>query len=180
LEFPYGEWIIFLLTLVTWAQRHPARRFYLTLSLAWLIGRTVDSLMIGVAPWHLNYARLGVILVFWWWAWRKAKRRLSAFLLTLLSLVMMDLFLVNEPGVLLYDKWVFAGLCFLIAWLATASYWGMAAAVAGSVFINQGLMPLVFGGIVSYVDLPDVFIWNFGVLTLTLLGGMKKFIIHNS
>lgn len=173
MEFPYGEGTIFLLTLVTWAQRHPARRFYLSLSLAWLVGRIVDSLMIGEVPWHLNYARLAVILVFWWWAWRKAKRRFSALLLTCLSLALLDLFLVNEPGILLYDQWIFAGLCFSIAWLATASYWGMAAAVAGSIFINQGLILFVFGGIVSYVDLPDAFLWNFSVVSLTLLGGMK-------
>ncbi|MHB8124178.1 MAG: hypothetical protein ACYDEJ_00820 [Desulfitobacteriaceae bacterium] len=173
MELPYGEWTIFLLGLVTWAQRHPTRHLYISLSFAWIVGRIVDSLMIGEVTWHLNYARLAVILVFWWWAWRKAERCLSAFLLTLLSLVLLDLFLVNEPGILLYDKWFFAGLCFLIAWLAAESYWGMAAAVAGSIFINQGIVPFVFGGIVSYVDLPDAFLWNFGVLTLTLLGFIR-------
>ena len=174
MEFPYGELIIFLLALGTWAQRHPARRIYLSLGLAWLVGRIVDSLMIGEVAWHLNYARLAVILVFWWWAWRKAERRFSPLLLTFLSLALLDLFLVNEPGILLYDKWIFAGLCFSIAWLSAASYWGMAAAVAGSIFINQGLILFVFGGIVTYEDIPDAFLWNFGVVTLTIFGFIKS------
>ncbi|MFZ3101607.1 MAG: hypothetical protein WA131_02975 [Desulfitobacteriaceae bacterium] len=174
MEFPYGEATILLLTLVTWTQRHPARRLYLSLCLAWLVGRIVDSLMGGGVPWHLNYARLAVILVFWWWAWQKAERRFSALLLTLLSLVLLDLFLVNEPGILLYDQWISVSLCFLIAWLASASYWGMAAAVAGSVFINQALIPFVFGGIVRYVDLPDAFLWNFGVVSLMIFGFIKS------
>ncbi len=174
MAFPYGELIIFLLALVTWAQRHPTHRFYLLLSLAWLIGRIIDSLIIGAVPWHLNYARLAVMLVFWWYAWNKAERHFSALLLTLLSLVLIDLFLVNEPGILLYDQWIFAGLCFATAWLAAGSYWGMAAAVVGGILLNQGLILYVFGGIVSYVDLPDAFLWNFGVVSLTLLGVIRS------
>jgi hypothetical protein len=170
LEFPYGEGIIFLLTLITWAQRHFLTRLYSMLSLAWLTGRFVDSLIIGEVSWHVNYARMAVILVFWLWAWRKAEGCVLAFIVTLLSLVLLDLFLVNEPGILLYDKWISAGLCFLVAWLAAGSYWGMAAAATGSVLINQGLIMFFFGGIVSHVNLPDAFIWNFGVGVLTLLG----------
>lgn len=173
MEFPYGEGIILVLTLVTWAQKHPSARLYLLLSLAWLIGRIVDSLIIGEVAWHINYARMAVILVFWLWAWRKAKGCVSALILTLLSLVLLDLFLVNEPGILLYEKWVFVGLSLAVSWLTAASYWGMAAAAAGSVLINQGLIMFFFGGIVSHMNLPDTFIWNLGVAALTLLGFIR-------
>lgn len=173
MEFPYGEGIIFLLILVTWGQRHSSARLYSLLGLAWLIGRIADSLIIGEVVWHINYARMAVIMVFWLWAWRKAGECISALLLTLLSLVMLDLFLVNEPGIILYEKWIFAGLSLAVAWLITGSYWGMAAAAAGSTLINQGLIMFFFGGIVNHVSLPDVFIWNIGVAALTLLGFIR-------
>jgi hypothetical protein len=173
LAFPYGEGIIFLLTLVTWAQKHPSVRLYLLLSLAWLIGRIIDFLIIGEGSWHINYARLAVILVFWLWSWHKAERCISALILTLLSLLLLDLFLVNEPGILSYEKWIYAGLSLVVAWLTTGSYWGMAAAAAGSVLINQGLIMFFFGGIVSHVSLPDAFIWNTGVAALALLGVIR-------
>lgn len=173
MEFPYGEGIIFLLTLITWAQRHPSARLFILLSLAWLTGRIIDFLIIGEVAWHINFARIAVILAFWLWARRKAEGCVLAFSLTLLSLVLMDLFLVNEPGILLFEKWISAGLCFAVAWLAAASYWGMAAAVAGSVLLNQGLTMFFFGGIVSHVHLPDEFLWNFGILALTLLGFIR-------
>jgi hypothetical protein len=156
--------------MITWAQRHPSACLFNLLSLAWLIGRFVDFLIIGEAAWHINYARITVILAFWLWAWRKAEGCVLAFGLSLISLVLLDLFLVNEPGILLFEKWISAGLCFSVAWLAAASYWGMAAAVAGSVLINQVLTMFFFGGLVSHLDLPDEFLWNFGVLVLTLLG----------
>ncbi|MDD2234004.1 MAG: hypothetical protein PHZ11_04205 [Desulfitobacteriaceae bacterium] len=183
MQFPYGEGVIFLLTMITWAQRHPSARLFILLSLAWLIGRIVDSLIIGEVVWQINYARLAVILVFWFWARRKAEGCVLAFSLSLLSLVLMDLFLVNEPGILLFEKWISAGLCFVVARLAAATYWEMAAAVAGSMLINQGLIMFFFGGIVSYVAIPDGFLWNFGVLALTLqgliryvrLGGVEHF-----
>lgn len=173
MEFSYGEGIIFLLTLVTWAQKHPSARLYLLLSLAWLIGRNVDFLIIGELSWHINYARIAVILVFWLWAWRKADGYISALILTLSSLLLLDLFLVNEPGILIHENWIFAGLSFAVAWLTTGSYWGMAAAAAGSVLINQGLIIFFFGGIVSHESIPDAFIWNIGVAALTLLGVIR-------
>ena len=173
MNFPYGEWIILFLALVSWTEKKASRRFFLMLLSAWLIGKCVEVVFPLTMPWHWHFARLVVMLAFWGWAWQRAERRILPLLLTSFVLSIETLFLVNEPGVIPYGSWLFTLVLILVAWLTGKSYWGTAAAFTGSILINQALVRLTYEGIVRYADFPDPFVWNFGVGVFAILAGIK-------
>ncbi len=171
--FPYGEWAILFLTLLTWTEKHPSRRFFLMLTVAWLVGKCLELFLPGTMPWHWHFARLAVMLVFWVWALRRTEHRWLPLLFTSLIVGVETLFLVNEPGVVPYISWVFASVLVLVAWLSTKSYWGTAAALTGSTLLNQAFVRFTNDGIVRYADLPNEFVWNFGVGFFTIWAGLN-------
>lgn len=173
MAFPYGEWVIFFLALVSWTEKQVSRRFFLMLLIAWLIGKGVEVVFPATLPWHWHVARLMVMLTFGGWAWLRAERRLLPLLLSSLILSMETLFLVNEPGVLPYEAWFFAGVLVLVAQLTAKSYWGTAAAFTGSLLLNQVFTRISYEGIVRKADFPDPFIWNFGVGLFTGWAGLR-------
>ena len=171
--FPYGEWIIFFLALVTWAEKRVSQRLFLSLTVVWMIGKCLEGFVLTAMPWHWHFARLAVMLFFWRWAWQRAERQIMPLLLTSLTLSMETLFIVNEPGVLPYEPWLFTIVVVLISWLSAKSYWGTAAAFVGSIILNQALVRFTYDGIVRYADLPDPFVWNFGVGFLAIWAGLR-------
>ena len=170
--FPYGEWVILFLTLLAWAEKRTSRKFFLMLTIAWLIGKTLEIVLSVTMPWHWNFARLAVMLVFWVWALRRAKRRFLPLLLTSIIVCVETLFIVNEPGVFPYVSGIFVLVLILVAWLSTKSYWGTTAALTGSELLNQAFVRFTYDGIIRYVDLPNEFVWNFGVGFFTVWAGL--------
>ncbi|MHB1652295.1 MAG: hypothetical protein ACYCVD_07425 [Desulfitobacteriaceae bacterium] len=169
---PYGEWIIFLLTLVSWAENHPSRHLFISLGLAWIMGKLIEG-MVGISWfWHLEYSRLAVMIVFFVWAWNRSSRSVFSFLVPSVILMVKYLLVSNEPGVIPLENWLFAGAVLLTAWLTSQSYWGMAASVTGSILISQLFDLFALGGIISHQNLPDPFLWHFGVAGLALSGLM--------
>lgn len=171
--FPYGEWIILFLTLATWVEKRASQRFFLMLTIAWLIGKGIEVVFPSTMPWHWHFARLAVMLVFWVGALQCAKRRILPFLLTSFIISMETLFIVNDPGVIPYGAWLFTAGLILIAWLTTKCYWGTAAAFTGSILLNQALVRFTNEGIVRHADFPDAFVWNFGVGIFTVWAGLR-------
>lgn len=178
MDLPYGEWVIFLLALATWTKKRASRRFFLMLLIAWLIGKCGEVIFPPTMPWHWHYARLVVMLVFWGWAWQRAERRILPLLFTSFALSLETLFLVNEPGAFSYGSWPFIFVLILVAWLTGKSYWGTAAAFAGSILLNQALVRFTYEGIVRYADFPDAFVWNFGVSFFAIWAGLRLFGEH--
>lgn len=171
--FPYGEWVIFFLALATWTEKRASRRFFLMLLIAWLIGKCVEIVFPSTMPWHWHYARLLVMLAFWGWAWQRSERRIVPLLLTSFVLSLETLFLVNEPGVIPYEAWIFTVVLVFVARLTANSYWGMAATFTGSILLNQAFRRFTYEGIVRRADFPEPFIWNFGVGLFTVWAGLS-------
>jgi len=171
--FPYGEWIILSLALLTWSEKRASKRFFLMLTIAWLIGKWIEVFYPVTMPWNWHFARLGVMLVFWLWALQRSEHRLLPLLFTSLIVCVETLFLVNEPGVFPYISWVFTIVLVFVAWLSAKSYWGIAAALTGSTLLNQAFVRFTYDGIVRYVDLPNDIVWNFGVGLFTVWAGLR-------
>lgn len=173
MDFPYGEWVIFFVALATWTEKRASRRLFLMLMIAWLIGKCVEIVFPSAMPWHWHFARLMVMLVFWRWAWRRSERRRLPLLLTSFVLSLETLFLVNQPGVIPYESWIFTIMLVFVARLTAHSYWGTAATFTGSILLNQVFMRFTYEGIVRRANFPDPFIWNFGVGLFTVWAGLR-------
>ena len=173
MSLPYGEWIIISLALVTYVQRRKSRRLFQLLLMAWLIGKGVEAVLPWTMPWQWHFARLLVMLAFWGWAWQRSERRILPLLFTSFVLSMETLFIVNQPGVIPYEAWVFTMALFLVARLTAHSYWGTAATFTGSILLNQVFIRFTYEGIVSRADFPDPFIWNFGVGLFAVWAGFR-------
>lgn len=171
--FPYGEWIIFFLTLVTWAEKRASQRLFLMLTVVWIIGEWLEGFVPSTMPWHWHFARLAVMLVFWVWALQRAERRILPLLFTSFIISMETLFIVNDPGVIPYGSWLFTVVVVIAAWLIAQSYWGTAAAFTGSILLNQALVRFTNEGIVRHADFPDAFVWNFGVGIFAVWAGLR-------
>lgn len=171
--FPYGEWVILFLALATWVEKRASRRFFLMLTIAWLIGKGIEVVVPSTMPWHWHFARLAVMLVFWVWALQRVERRILPLLTTSFIISMETLFIVNDPGVIPYGSWLFTVVLVLVAWLTTKCYWGTAAAFTGSTLLNQALVRFTNEGIVRHADFPDAFVWNFGVGIFAVWAGLR-------
>lgn len=165
---PYGEWILFILTLAAWAEKNPLRRLLFSLSLAWITGKIIEGMVGQGWTWHLEFSRFAVIIVFFIWAWRRSSPNLLSFVVPSVILMVEELLLTNEPGIVPTENWFFAGALFLTAWLTSQSYWGMAASVTGSLLISQFFNFFAFGGLIRHKDLPDPFLWHIGVAGLAV------------
>ena len=171
--FPYGEWIILFLTLVTWVEKRASRRFFLMLTIAWLIGKGAEVVFPSIMPWHWHFARLAVMLVFWVWALQRTERNMFPLIITSFMMSIETLFMVNDPGVIPYGSWLSMSALVLVAWLTAKSYWGAAAAFTGSILLNQALVRFTYEGIVRHADFPEAFVWNFGVGILIVSAGIR-------
>ena len=163
MDFPYGEWIILFITMAAWLEKHASRRFFMRLSLLWGLGKSLEMLQAPTGVWHWHYARLAVMLYLAVYAWQRAEKKIWPLTLTCAALIFETLFLVNDPGVLPHAPWLFAAALAVLAWSAAKSYWGTMLAMVGSVLLDQGVERFVYDGVLRPVDLPDNFIWNFGV-----------------
>lgn len=143
------------------------------LGIAWIIGKMLEMVFPFPVLWHWHFARLAVILVVEIWALRRAKCWIFPLVVTSLVLSIETLFQVNEPGVFPYTAWLFTMALILVAWFTAKSYWGTLAAFGGSVLLNQALVRFTYEGIVRHADLPDPFIWNFGVSFFAIWAGLR-------
>ncbi|AFM40810.1 hypothetical protein Desaci_1823 [Desulfosporosinus acidiphilus SJ4] len=173
MNFPYGEWIIFFITLVTFIEKRISRWFFLKLAKVWLLGKLFEVVLASESVWHYHYARMAVMLFVGGYAWKRTRRKFWPLILTSFALGVEILFQVNDPGVLPFSSLIFALALASVAWLTAKSYWGTALALIGSVLLNQGFERVVYEGILRHVDLPDPFIWNFGVIFLTVWAGLR-------
>lgn len=171
--FPYGEWIILFLTLETWVEKRASRRFFLILTIAWLVGKWLEFIFPLTMPWHWNFSRLFVVLVFWGWALQRAEKRMIPLFLTSIVVLMETLFQVNEPGVIPNGSWISPFILIIVAWLSAKSFWGTAAALAGSLLLNQLFVRFTYDGIIRHAVLPNEIIWNFGVAFFTIWAGLR-------
>ena len=171
--FPYGEWIILFLTLITWVEKRACRRFFLMLTIAWLIGKWLEFIVPLTMPWHWHFARLAVMLVFWGWALQRAKQWIIPLFFASVIVFMETLFQVNEPGVFPQGSWIFPIILTIVTWLIAKSFWGTAAALVGSLLLNQLFVRFTYDGIVRHAVLPNEFIWNFGVAFFTIWAGLR-------
>jgi hypothetical protein len=139
-----------------------------------MAGWIFENSLVAPQTWHWHFSRLFVLLWFAWIAWRKtSERKVLPILLTGLSLLGQDLFLINEPGIFVYDQWVFALLLLFLAFLCTQSLWGMAWALTGGILLNIGFSVFFFNGIVRHYDLPDPFLWHFTITMFVSLTVIK-------
>lgn len=173
MDFPYGEWVIFFLALAAWVEKRASRRFFLILMIAWLLGKWIEIVFPSTMPWHWHFARLLVMMVFLGWAWQRAERRILPLLFTSFVLSLETLFVVNQPGVIPYEAWVFNVVLVIVARLTAKTFWGTAAIFTGSILLNQLFMRFTYEGIVRRADFPDPFIWNFGVGFFTVWAGLR-------
>lgn len=175
---PYGEWILLITCLITWAEKLALRRFLFWLSVTWVGGKIVEGL-IAFTPLHWNVARLAVLVVFFGGAWRRSPKSLLSLIVPSVVLVAEVLLVANEPGIIPLEHWLFLGALFLTAWLASRSYWGMAAAVGGSLLFKEGFSLLVYGGLFRYQDVPEPFFWHAGAVGILLFGLTKPLLELN-
>lgn len=173
LLFPYGEWIIMILTVEAWAESRVSKRLFLMISMAWIAGKGMEAFFSNMPLWHWHLARLAVMLVFFAWARSRAERKLIPFILASFTISVETLFTVNEPGIFPYEPWLFAVILFFVSWLTAQSFWGTAFAFTGSVLLNQGFVRFAYDGLVRHADMPDPFIWNFGVISFTAWSGLR-------
>ncbi len=174
--FPLGDWLLLcigLLSFVEW-RSFSFNRGFRVLPFAWMAGWIFENSLAAPQTWHWHFSRLFVLLWFAWLAWKKtSERKVLPILLTGLSLLGQDLFLINEPGIFVYDQWVFALLLVFLAFLCTQSLWGMAWALTGGILLNIGFSVFFFNGIVRHYDLPDPFVWNFTITMCISLTAIK-------
>lgn len=169
---PFGELILLLASLYAWLEKLTWRWFFYFLCLSWVGGKILEGLLSYTAL-HLNPARLAVVAVFYVLARKRAPKGLLSMVLPSVILVAEDLLVANEPGIMPLENWLFLGALFLTSWLSSGSYWGMAAAVAGSLLIKEGFSLLAFGGLYRYRDVPEPFFWHASAFLLLLFGLVK-------
>lgn len=169
---PFGELILLLASLYAWLEKLTWRWFFYFLCLSWVGGKILEGLLSYTAL-HLNPARLAVLAVFYALARKRAPRGFLSMVLPSVILVAEDLLVANEPGIMPLENWLFLGALFLTSWLSSGSYWGMAAAVAGSLLIKEGFSLLAFGGLYRYRDVPEPFFWHASAFLLLLFGLVK-------
>ncbi|MDR3289506.1 MAG: hypothetical protein LBT22_08775 [Peptococcaceae bacterium] len=160
---PIGEFILFSAALIGWTEQSGYRHRLYGLLLAWIGGSVLEGLFLPSVIWHWNWARLAVMLLFWLWVRRQAHRRFLPLLLTGTALIVQDIFLLNEPGVIAGDQLIFSLAAVLVASLTAGGYWEMLAAVAGAWFFNQLAIGLIYIGtdVINYTEIPDAFAWHF-------------------
>lgn len=172
--FPYGEWVILFLALVTWVEKRASSRFFLMLAFTWLIGKVAETVFPSSMPWHWHFARLAVMLFLWIWALQRTERKIIPFIFTSFFLSIETLFMVNDPGVIPFGQWPFMVALLIVARLTAKSYWGVVAAFTGGLLFNQIFVRFTYEGIVRHMDFPDAFVWNFGVGAFVIWAALRQ------
>ncbi|CAA7602030.1 Hypothetical protein DEACI_2702 [Acididesulfobacillus acetoxydans] len=168
LVIPYGDMLLLVAALVAWAERLPERKMLGLLSLTWLGGRFLEGFVNTGAVWHWSLARAAVIVVFLVMAWRRASHPMQALIVPSLVLLSQDLLIVNEPGVLPPEHWLFAAGFFLAALFTSQTYWGTAVGVSGGLVLSELFNLFALKGIVLHRDIPDPFLWHFTLAGLVV------------
>ena len=173
--FPLGELLLFSVVLFAWTERLKCRcRIYL-LFFAWLCGKILGSYFSPPGVWHWDWARLAVIFFFALWAWQKAQRHTIPLLITFIALLVQDLFLLNEPGVLPGDQLFFGFATLLIACLVSHTYWETMSALSWALLLNQLCILFLYRGVVSYAKMPEPFSWHLWASTCAA-GALVRFV----
>jgi hypothetical protein len=139
----------------------------------WILGWVLERL-VSQGTWYWHYAEIFVYLGMVWIAWRHTERRILPMLLVCLILLGKDLFTINEPGILVYDQWIFAAFLVSIAYFSGGDLWGMTLALSGGTLLSLGFSIFLFSGIVNYYDLPEPFLWHFNAAVLAGFAILKQ------
>lgn len=175
--FPFGEWLLFSLSFLAWLN-WPIFRFTKSLRflpLAWLLGWIFEQAFTYSEVWDWHFSRIFVLIVFTWIAWQNTSgRRLPSILLAALSLLTGDLFVLNEPGIFVYDQWLFASIFVAVAFFSTRSLWGLTLALSGGMLLNMVFTVFLYDGVVRYFNLPSTFVWHFSVGACVVMAAFKQ------
>jgi hypothetical protein len=177
LVLPLGEWLLFslsFLALIEWRMFHFDKRLRI-LPVLWILGWLLENSILSPQTWHWHTSRIFVLIGFVLIAWKNTpERRAMPLLLTALTFLGEDLFLVNEPGIFPYDQWIFALILMCIAFLSAQSVWGVAFALSAGMLLNVGFSVFLFDGIVRHLDFPDPFLWHFSIAVFVGIGAFKQ------
>jgi hypothetical protein len=177
LIFPFGEWLLFSLSLLSLTEWRMFRidRGLRILPFIWILGLILENIVTIPGIWHWHFSRLFVLLGFVIVAYKyNPGRKVLSLVLTSLTFLVQDLFLINEPGIFKYDQWTFAIIVSCISYFSAQSLWGMGFALAGSMLLSLWFSVFFFDGIVRHFDLPDPFFWHFGIALLTGMAALKQ------
>jgi len=181
LGFPIGDWVLLCLGLLAWAEKPP---FQLDKSLriippVWVLGWLFEQGRAFSPPWDWHYPRIFLLMVLAIIAWGKTKeRRISCILLATMCLLVQELFLLNEPGIFAYDKWLFAGIFVTVALISSPNLWNMVLALAAGQLMSMGLTVFLFEGVLRYYSMPNPFLWHFSWVSLLLVLALKQVLIY--
>ncbi|AGA69763.1 hypothetical protein Desdi_2338 [Desulfitobacterium dichloroeliminans LMG P-21439] len=175
--FPIGEWLVLSIGLLAWAEWpvfhiHKSLR---VLPLAWIFGWIIEHSFTFSHIWDWDFPRIVVLLAVTWIAWKRAKgRRFPGILMTGICLLAQDLFVLNEPGIFSYDRWLFAVVFLAVALFSTHDLWSMTLALSGGILVNLGLTIFLFDGVVRYYSLPNSFLWHFSGVGCIMIAAFRQ------
>lgn len=171
--FPIGEWLLFSIAILSWLDDAIPKSLRI-LPLPWLGGWIFEYFVTFSSTWNWFFPRIFVLLAIGEIAWRNlSERRILPMLLAGSSLVIQDLFLLNEPGIFLYDQWLFAFLFVLIAYLSSTNLWGMILGITGGLLWSSLMTMFLFNGVVSYYEFPNSFLWHYSVALVSGIALLK-------
>ncbi|MDR3271410.1 MAG: hypothetical protein LBT32_07900 [Peptococcaceae bacterium] len=159
--FPTGELILLTAALLGWTEQIKDRWRLYALCLAWIAGAALEGYWQTGVEWHWNWARFAVLFLFWRWAWGRARRRVIPLLCTVAALFVRDVFLLNEPGILIGTQWLFSIGAVFVAAFISYGYWETLAAITGAWLMDPFFIRFLYSDIWYYGELPDPFAWHF-------------------
>ncbi|MGE4271693.1 MAG: hypothetical protein AB7E31_02295 [Desulfitobacterium sp.] len=180
--FPIGEWLLLSVGFLAWAEWPIFRidKSLRVLPLAWILGWIIEDSFTLSLTWDWDFPRVLVLVAVTWIAWKRAKcRKFPGILVTSICLLAQDLFVLNEPGILSYDRWLFAVVFLAVAFFSTHDLWSMTLALSGGMLINMGLVMFLFDGVVRYYSLPNAFLWHFSSVACLMIAALRQIREYN-
>lgn len=175
--FPIGEWLLLSIGFLAWAECPFFRidRSLRVIPLAWVLGWIVEQSVTFSTTWDWHFPRVFVLIAVTIIAWKKTDgRKLLGILLTGICLLAQDLFVVNEPGIFAYDRWLFAVIFVAVAFFSTHSLWNMALALSGGMLLSMVFTVFLFDGVVRYYNLPNSFLWHFSIGACIIIVALRQ------
>lgn len=175
--FPIGEWLLLSIGFLAWAEWpfFHIDRSLRVIPLAWVLGWVVEYSVTFSTTWDWHFPRVFTLIAVTVIAWRKIEERKSlGILLTGICLLAQDLFVLNEPGIFAYDRWLFAVIFVSVAFFSTHSLWNMALTLSGGMLLSMAFTVFLFDGVVRYYNLPNPFLWHFSIGAMIVIATLKQ------
>ncbi|AFM01133.1 hypothetical protein [Desulfitobacterium sp. PCE1] len=175
--FPLGEWLLLSIGFLAWAEWPLFRidRSLRIIPLVWVLGWIVEYSFTFFPPWDWHFPRIFVLVALTLVAWKKTEeRKYPGILLASFCIVAQDLFVLNEPGILAYDQWLFAIIFVSVAFFITRDLWSMIAALCGGMLLSIVFTIFLFDGVVRYYTIPNAFLWHFSIGACMIIAVLRK------